>query len=390
VADDGRVVEGSDPRVERYWRTPSRGPRILFFSGGSALRGIVRELKQSTWNSIHILTPFDSGGSSAEIRRAFHMLSVGDLRNRMLALADEGPEGDPALFELLAFRLPTDADRGELRRRLHGMVDGSDQLIEPVENPVRAIVRELLGSVAETMPEDFDLRGASIGNLVLAGGYLREERYMASVLKELSEFVRVRGIVRPVTEQDLQLGAVLEDGSELIGQHRLTGKHEAPPASPIRDIFLARDGVRTQASATVEVLDLIANAEMIVYPVGSFFTSVLCNLLPAGVGRAIVESDAPKIYLPNAGDDPEQTNVPMEEAVARIAAAVRADAGEETDLKSIVSTVLCDRRDEMYGESPNVFRLAVQGMEVIRLALSEEGEMRYDPERVVKAFLSLA
>ena len=58
--------QGGEPRVERYWRTPSRGPRILFFSGGTALRGIARELKRFTWNSIHLVTPFDSGGSSAK------------------------------------------------------------------------------------------------------------------------------------------------------------------------------------------------------------------------------------------------------------------------------------------------------------------------------------
>jgi len=383
-------VEGSDPRVERYWRTPVHGPRILFFSGGTAMRGIARVLKRSTWNSIHIVTPFDSGGSSAEIRRAFHMLSVGDLRNRMLALAEEGPEGDPALYQFLAFRLAGNATQDALRDRVRRMVDGEDELIEPIADPARAVVRELLGSVSESLPDDFDLRGASIGNLVLAGGYLRSGRDMAAVLSELSEFVRVRGVVRPVTEDDLQLGAILANGTELIGQHRLTGKQEAPPDSPIDEIFLAHDGVRTTAAASVEVLDLVANADLIVYPVGSFFSSVLCNLLPQGVGRAIVENEAPKIYLPNAGDDPEQATFGIEEAIERIAAAVREDAGPKVPLERIVSTLLCDRRDEFYGAAPNVFRLALQGVEVLRLKLSEEGASRYDPEAVVRALLSLA
>ena len=383
-------MEGSDPRVERYWRMPSHGPRILFFSGGSALRGIARVLKRSTWNSVHVVTPFDSGGSSAEIRRAFRMLSVGDLRNRILALADEGPEGDPALYQLLGYRLNEQAGRAELRARLHRIVDGTDELIEALEEPDRAVIRELLGSVAESMPDDFDLRGASIGNLVLAGGYLREGRDMARVLRELSEFVRVRGIVRPVTEEDLQLGAVLADGTELIGQHRLTGKQEPPPASPIEEIFLARDGARVGAAASVEVLDLVANAEMIVYPPGSFFTSVLCNLLPAGVGRAIAANDAPKIYLPNAGADPEQSALGMVEAVERIAAAVRADAGDDVPLARIVGTVLLDRRDALYGGAPDVLRLALEGVEVLRMRLSGEAARRYDPEAVVGALLALA
>ena len=40
-----------------------------------------RGLKHYTHNSIHLITPFDSGGSSAVIRRTFRVLSVGDIRN---------------------------------------------------------------------------------------------------------------------------------------------------------------------------------------------------------------------------------------------------------------------------------------------------------------------
>lgn len=69
-------------RVDRCRRLPEYGPQILFFSGGTALRELSRTLKCYTHNSIHLLTPFDSGGSSAEIRRAFHVSSVGDFRNR--------------------------------------------------------------------------------------------------------------------------------------------------------------------------------------------------------------------------------------------------------------------------------------------------------------------
>ena len=57
--------------LERYARTPDIGPKILFFSGGSALQGLCRELVTYTHNSIHIITPFDSGGSSAVLRKKF-------------------------------------------------------------------------------------------------------------------------------------------------------------------------------------------------------------------------------------------------------------------------------------------------------------------------------
>jgi CofD-related protein of GAK system len=390
--------------VPRYWRTAPHGPRILFFTGGTALAPLSRELKNGTWNSIHIVTPFDSGGSSASIRRAFHMLSVGDLRNRLLALADEGEDGDAALFQFLGFRLPHEADEADLRVRLAGMVDGEDSLMDQIREPARGVMRELLGSCVEALPASFPLRDASIGNLVLAGGYLREGRQMATVLDTLSQFVLARGVVRPVTEEDLDLGAALDDGREIVGQHLLTGKAAPPLETGIREIFLARDGVREEIDATDEILELVDGADMIIYPMGSFFSSVLCNLLPRGVGRAIAGSDALKVYIPNLGRDPEQFGMSLPDAVGRIEAAVRHDAGARVGTDRIVNTVLLDRSDEHYtfsrspagrpAGSPD-WGLLGGGLEVLRLRIAGEPggasqAVRYDPALLCDALLSMA
>jgi len=392
VADHPQNEPRRDPR---YWRTASHGPRILFFTGGTALRELSRALKLSTWNSIHIVTPFDSGGSSAEIRRVFHMPSVGDLRNRVLALAEEDGDGDASLFQFLSFRLPVEAEESELRVRLAAMVDGSDALIEPICQPQRAVMRELLGSCAEVLPETFRLRGACIGNLVLTGGYLREGRSMARVLDTVSEFVQARGVVRPVTEEDLHLGAVLENGREIVGQHRLTGKSAPAIDSPIRELFFVRDGARSEAHATPEVLELIRSADMIVYPMGSFFSSVLCNVMACGVGSAIVASDALKVLIPNVGRDPEQLGLGLEDVIKRIEAAVRRDAGAATPLERILGTVLLDRNDDCYPAgttaSSRIFGLAQRGLEVLRLSLTDETARNvHDSRRLADALLSLA
>src|SRR6056297_2095826 len=98
-----------DPiKSERCLRVPELGPRILFFSGGTALRELSQEIIHYTHNTTHIITPFDSGGSSAVIRKAFGMPAVGDLRNRLMALADKSVHGNPAIFDLFTHRLPAD------------------------------------------------------------------------------------------------------------------------------------------------------------------------------------------------------------------------------------------------------------------------------------------
>ena len=74
---------------------PDEGSRILFFSGGTALAPVAAELSRHTRNAVHVITTFDSGGSSAELRRVFDMPAVGDIRARIMALADRSLEGNP-------------------------------------------------------------------------------------------------------------------------------------------------------------------------------------------------------------------------------------------------------------------------------------------------------
>src|SRR6056297_3502215 len=121
-----RMARIPDPvRLERYRHAPELGPRLLFFSGGSALRTFSRRLVDYTHNSFHLITPFDSGGSSAALRKAFRMPAVGDLRNRLMALADQTVRGNPEIYMLFAFRFPDDEEPTALRRRLDRMVRGS-------------------------------------------------------------------------------------------------------------------------------------------------------------------------------------------------------------------------------------------------------------------------
>jgi hypothetical protein len=73
-----RTARLPDPlRISRYRKAPEFGPEILFFSGGSALNDVSRVIKNHTYNSTHLITPFDSGGSSAKLRQAFDMPATG-------------------------------------------------------------------------------------------------------------------------------------------------------------------------------------------------------------------------------------------------------------------------------------------------------------------------
>ena len=341
-----RVVSLPDPiRVARARRAPELGPRLLFFTGGTALRELSRYLKSHTHNSTHLMSPFDSGGSSADLRRLFGMMSVGDLRNRLLALADESVRGNPQIYELMSHRLIG----GEASTTFARMVSGEHHLITAIPQPMRRIIQTHLRYFAERMPNGFELQGASVGNLLITGGYLNNERNIDSILFLFSKLVNVHGIVRPIVHTNAHLAAALEDGSTIIGQHLLTGKEVPPITSAIRELFLV-DALEPDSQRRVHsqidhfTTELIAGAEVICYPMGSFYSSVIANLLPRGVGQAIVDANCPKIYIPNVGQDPEQLDMSVADCVRTLVDYVNRDLDSPVSPRRILNFVLIDSR----------------------------------------------
>jgi CofD-related protein of GAK system len=369
------------------------GPRLLFFSGGTALRELSRHLIEYTHNSIHLITPFDSGGSSARIREAFGMLAVGDLRNRLMALADKSTRGNPEVFLLFAFRFPKRARPEGLKRRLRDLVDGRDRMIGDIPEPMRTLIRNHLRFFQERMPADLDLRGANIGNLILAGGYLNQDQHIDPVIYLFSKLVEVRGVVRPVSSSSLHLAAKLANGRTVVGQHLLTGKNVPALDAPVQELYLT-PSLQTSAPTTLEVQekisDLIRQAELICYPVGSFYSSLIANLLPLGVGQAIAETDVPKIYVPNNVHDPELVGVSPADTVQLLLSYLRKGCREPVETRQLLQYVLVDARSR---ECDNVGwrRVEQLGVTVVELPLvTQQSAPLLDPRRLAEALLSFA
>ncbi len=390
VCREARIPDPA--RLDRYARAPEVGPQVLFFSGGSALRRASRCLTRFTHRSRHLITPFDSGGSSAKLRDAFGMLSVGDLRNRMMALADEGAPGGEAVQRLFARRLPEGAAPAELAlalARLTG-VDAPDlhELPPALAGPIGAHLRE----VAAAMPAAFDLRGASVGNLVLVGAFLRHERRIDAAIEEVARLLGVRGHVQAVVADDLHLVAELVDGSWVAAQHRITDPAGAGRRPPIARVMLSRSKERLEpASATIDAgtAAAIADAELICFPIGSFFTSVIACLLPRGVGAAVARSGAPKVFVPNLGEDPELCGVGLRAQVEALLAALRADAGEVPAAR-LLDLVLVDRGLAGRVGAAEITGIRGLGVRVLEVPLAMPGSAPLvDGERLVAALLSL-
>lgn len=382
-----------DTRVERALRAPDLGPRILFFSGGTALRRLSRELVRYTHNSIHIITPFDSGGSSAVLRKAFNMPAVGDIRNRLMALADLTVKGNPEIFRLSAYRFDRSASREELRRKLDALCDGSDPLVARVPHPVREIACRYLGFFRDRMPGDFDLAGASVGNLVLAGGYFNHDRHIDPALYLFSKLIEARGTVRPVINGDLHLAAELADGSVLSGQHTITGKEVGAIESPVKKLWLTAD---LEDPAPVDPVisenmdELIRSADMICYPMGSFYSSIMANLLPSGVGSAVAAAKCPKIHIPNLGNDPEALGLGLFESTQRLIQALEKSAGEGVHPSRLLDFVLVDTSNGVYPEPLEIEKYSRFGVQVIdTMLVTDRSAPLLDETELIRQLFSL-
>ncbi|UZQ84404.1 YvcK family protein [Thermoclostridium stercorarium] len=226
------------------------GPNVAVIGGGTGISTLLRGLKQFTANISAIITVADDGGGSGMLRRDLGMLPPGDIRNCILALADT----EPQMEKLLQYRF-----------------------------------------------QEGDLKGQSFGNLFLAAMTGISESFEAAV-RNMSEVLAVTGRVLPVTSENINLIAELEDGAVIQGESKI-GEHHTFHPGRIKRVYLDKNNVKPLES-TLEALD---EAEIIVLGPGSLYTSIIPNLLVDHVVERIVKSNAIKIYVSNIMTQPGET-----------------------------------------------------------------------------------
>lgn len=229
-------------------RQLGQGLKIVALGGGTGLSTLLRGLKGHTSNVVAIVSVSDDGGSSGRLSKELGMLPPGDLRNCLVALADD----ESLLSELFQYRFK----------------DGQG------------------------------LEGHSFGNLFLAA---LTEIYgdFELALKRASQVLATRGRVLPATLSPVVLCARFRDG------RTVRGESEIPRARGIiSEVYLEPQRCRPPA----EVLKVLADADAIVLGPGSLYTSVIPNLLVEGVADAVRASAAPKIYVCNVMTQPGETD----------------------------------------------------------------------------------
>jgi uncharacterized cofD-like protein len=229
-------------------------PRIVALGGGTGLSTLLRGLKQHTARVTAVVAVTDEGGSSGRLSRSWGVLPPGDLRNCLVALAED----DTLISRVLQYRFPA-------RRARNGVVD--------------------------------PLSGHSLGNLLLTGlnsitGSL--DRAIAAV----SQVLAIRGRVLPVSLDRARLSARLADGRTVVGEPRITQSR----------VRIRRVSTTPRPPApSPGVLKSIVEADVVVLGPGSLYTSVIPPLLVRGVAAALAKTRALKVYVCNVMTQPWET-----------------------------------------------------------------------------------
>jgi CofD-related protein of GAK system len=305
-----------------------------------------------------------------------------------MALADLSEKGGREIFALFTYRLSKKDDHAVLLAEVQRMAQGKHILIDLVPETKRDTIRAYIAQFLDVMPDNFDLRGASVGNLILTAGYFEKDRQLAPVIDRFSQLALVRGTVRPVIDRDLHLAAELADGSVVVGQHLLTGKEVGPLASPIKRVWMTEslesaEPVKVSVSADVE--QMIRTADLICYPIGSFYSSVVANLLPDGVAGAVAEASCPKVFVPNPGHDPELAGHTVVDQVDVLLRTLHVEGMNSLGLDAI----LVDRQG-MYEGGLDIPALEGRGVRVVEMELLDEDGMLFSPALLSQALFAFS
>jgi uncharacterized cofD-like protein len=220
------------------------GRRAVAIGGGTGLPAVIHCLLELGFETSAVVTMADDGGSSGRLRRELGMLPPGDIRNCLVAMAEDENGLAARVFQ---YRFP-EAEGGHV--------------------------------------------GHALGNLMLAAAADITGSFPEAIA-HASRYLHTRGDVLPSTLADVYLHGIDRQGGAHSGQatlavapHALAKVRLDPPCPP----------------AYAPALEAIRAADVIVIGPGSLFTSIIPNFLVDGLADVVRSSAAQRIYVCNVAN----------------------------------------------------------------------------------------
>ena len=221
--------------------------KVVVLGGGTGLSTLLRGLKQFPVDITAIVAVSDDGRSTGKLRQEFNVPAVGDIRQVIIALS----ETEPLFEKLLNYRFKTNSD----------------------------------------------LNGHALGNLLLTG-LINVSGNLSNSIESLGKILNLKGKVLPLTEDNVILMSKMEDDSIIEGEHNITESKKN-----IKEIFY-----KEKPKVLDDVIYEIEHADLIIFSMGSLYTSLLPNLICDEVKEAIDNSKADIMYVCNIMTQPGETD----------------------------------------------------------------------------------
>ena len=221
--------------------------KIVVLGGGTGLSVLLRGLKQFPLDITAIVTVADDGSSSGRLREEFDIFAVGDIRNVLVSLS----EVEPLIEDLLQYRFNTDDSLNN----------------HPMGNLLLTALYNITGNLTES-------------------------------LRSLSKIFNIKGTILPFTEDNPILVAHTKDGKIIEGESKIT------KAGKEIDYIEYKEEVKP----TREVIRAIDEADLIIFGIGSLYTSIIPNLLSTEVVNSLINSKAKKMYVCNIMSEHGETD----------------------------------------------------------------------------------
>ena len=222
--------------------------KVVVFGGGTGISYLLKGLKDFPVDITAVITVSDNGRSTGKLRKEFNTPAVGDIRKVITALSE-------------------------------------------IDDPIKKMVEYRFNTSS-------DLNGHAVGNLILTAmlditGSLKES------IASLCKLFDVKHTVLPISEDSsLTLMGLDRDGNIIEGEEEITKAHHQ-----FQKIYY-----KEEPKVLPEVIEAIAEADLIIFSMGSLYTSILPNVICNEVKSALKETKAPLMYLCNAVTQPGETD----------------------------------------------------------------------------------
>ena len=319
-------------------RVYNQGPKVVAIGGGTGLNAVLRGLKNYTDNITAIVTVSDYGEQKTESRKLLETLPLDDVKESIVALSSK----EDAMEQLMNFKFKY----GRLK----------------------------------------DLSFSDIYFLAMQDLY----KDFTESVKQSQNIFNITGKVLPVTMEEIQICAELEDGTVIKSKDKIPEVIN-DKTSNISRIYITPSNCKPAPG----VLEAIQEADAIIIGPGSLYTNVIPNLLVKGVAKAIKESKAFKVYVSNLMTEPGQTdNYTLSEHIKAINEHVGKGVIEYCiyDTGEIIPEYI--RKYNMEGSElveQDTSKVKVEGVYLLQRKLShiENGFIRHNPDAIAASIIQL-